>query len=115
MGEDPRATGTTVTGSDDPEQIREEIEATRQELGDTVAALSAKADVKAQAKQKIDDTKASVTDKKDELLGKAREASPQSAVTAASRASEQARQRPVALAAAGAFAFGFLAGRATKG
>jgi hypothetical protein len=115
MGEDPGAKRAPVTDSGDPAQIREEIESTRQELGDTVAALSAKADVKAQAKQKIEDTKATVADKKDELLGKAHEASPQTAVTAASRVSEQARQNPLTLAAAGAFAFGFLAGRASKG
>jgi hypothetical protein len=115
MGEDPGAKRATVTESGDPEQIRGEIDATRQELGDTVAALSAKADVKAQAKRKMEDTKATVADKKDELLGKAKEASPQTAATAASRASEQARQNPLPLAAAGAFAFGFLAGRASKG
>jgi hypothetical protein len=39
-----------LTGDDQdrtPEQVREEIEQTRAELGDTVAALSAKTDVKA--------------------------------------------------------------------
>ena len=38
MGQDPRTESTTVTESSDPEQIREEIEANREELGDTVAA-----------------------------------------------------------------------------
>ena len=114
MGEDPGAESTAVTESRDPEQIREEIESTRQELGDTVAALSAKADVKAQAKQRIEDTKATVAQRKEQLLGKAKEASPQGAATVAARASDQARQNPLPLAAAGAFAFGFLAGRATK-
>ena len=113
MGEDSRTKSTTVTSGGDPDQIRREIESTRQELGDTVAALSAKTDVKAQAKQKIEDTKTTVAEKKDELLGKAKEASPQSAATAASR-SEQARQNPLPVAAAGAFALGFLAGRVTK-
>jgi Protein of unknown function (DUF3618) len=110
MGEDPGAAGTTVTGSSDPEELRQEIETTREELGDTVAALAAKADVKAQAKQKIDETKATVTGKKDELLGKAKEASPASASSAATSLSVQARQNPIPVAAAGAFAFGFLAG-----
>lgn len=114
MGEDSRTKSTTVTSGGDPDQIRREIESTRQELGDTEAALSAKTDVKAQAKQKIEDTKTTVAEKKDELLGKAKEASPQSAATAASRASEQARQNPLPVAAAGAFALGFLAGRVTK-
>jgi dsDNA-specific endonuclease/ATPase MutS2 len=111
MGQDPSAKSTTVTESNDPGQIREGIDATRQELGDTVAALSEKADIKAQAKQKLEDTKASVAGKKDQLLGKAREASPQAAVSAASQASQRARQHPVPLAVAGAFATGFLAGR----
>jgi Tfp pilus assembly protein FimV len=35
-----------------PEEIRREIERTRSELGDTVEALSQKADVKQQARQK---------------------------------------------------------------
>ncbi len=35
-----------------PEEIRREIERTRRELGDTVEALSHKADVKEQARQK---------------------------------------------------------------
>ena len=47
MGEDPGTVGAPVEAAKDPEQIREEIEATRRELGDTVEALAAKADVKA--------------------------------------------------------------------
>jgi len=44
----------------DPEQIRREIEATREQLGDTVEALAAKADVKALAHEKIERAKASL-------------------------------------------------------
>lgn len=114
MGQGQRAKSTAVTGTEDPEQIREEIESTREELGETVAALSAKTDVKAQAKRKVEDTKATIAGKKDELLGKAKEASPETAAAAASKASEHARQNQFPLAAGGAFLFGFLAGRATK-
>src|SRR5438270_11375327 len=114
MGRDPRTESTTVTESSDPEQIREEIEANREELGDTVAALSEKADLKAQARQKIEDTKASAAGKKEELLGKAREASPDAAMTAASQVSQKARQNPAPLAIAGAFAAGLLAGRVSR-
>lgn len=39
------------------QELRGEIEQTRAELGDTVDALSQKADVKAQAKAKVEDTK----------------------------------------------------------
>ena len=38
-----------------PEELRREIEQTRRELGDTVEALSHKADVKEQARQKKDE------------------------------------------------------------
>jgi hypothetical protein len=110
MGEDPGATSTTVTETGDPQELRREIESTREELGDTVAALAAKADVKAQARQKIEDTKTTVAGKKDELFGKAKEASPETATTAATSVSVKARQNPVPVVAAGCFAFGFLAG-----
>jgi hypothetical protein len=49
-----------VSAAKDPEQIREEIEETRRELGDTVEALAAKADVKALANEKVERAKASV-------------------------------------------------------
>ncbi|MCW2561396.1 MAG: hypothetical protein JWP55_5360, partial [Mycobacterium sp.] len=39
------------------DDIQADIEKTRKELGETVEALSAKADVKARAKQKAADTK----------------------------------------------------------
>ncbi|MGO9907045.1 MAG: DUF3618 domain-containing protein [Solirubrobacteraceae bacterium] len=48
-----------MTTAKDPEQIQREIEETRRELGDTVEALAAKADVKAQVQSRIDRAKAS--------------------------------------------------------
>jgi ElaB/YqjD/DUF883 family membrane-anchored ribosome-binding protein len=114
MGEDPGTDGAAVSGTQDPAQLQREIEQTREELGDTVEALAQKADVKAQAKQRINQTKASVAEKKEQLLGKAREASPDGAAGAATQASETARQNPLPVAAAAAFVFGFLAGRVTK-
>jgi ElaB/YqjD/DUF883 family membrane-anchored ribosome-binding protein len=60
MGEDQGTAGPQVTTGQDPEQLREEIEATRQELGDTVEALAAKADVKALAHEKVERAKESV-------------------------------------------------------
>jgi hypothetical protein len=41
----------------EPEQLREEIQATREELGETVEALADKADVKAHAKEKVEEIK----------------------------------------------------------
>jgi ElaB/YqjD/DUF883 family membrane-anchored ribosome-binding protein len=114
MGQDPRTRIAAVTDTQDPEQIQRDIEQTREELGDTVEALTEKADVKAQAKQKLEATKASAAEKKEQLLGKVKDASPESAATTATQASEKARENPLPLAAAGAFAFGFLAGRISK-
>jgi Protein of unknown function (DUF3618) len=48
-----------MTTAKDPEQIQREIEETRRELGDTVEALAAKADVKAQVHSRVESTKAS--------------------------------------------------------
>jgi len=44
-----------MSGQQTPEELRREIERTRRELGDTVDALSQKADVKQQARQKKDE------------------------------------------------------------
>jgi hypothetical protein len=41
----------------EPEALRREIEQTRAELGETVEALAAKADVKARAQEAVDDVK----------------------------------------------------------
>jgi ElaB/YqjD/DUF883 family membrane-anchored ribosome-binding protein len=41
-----------------PEEIRAEIEGTRGELGDTVAAVAEKTDVKKQVKARVEDVKA---------------------------------------------------------
>ncbi len=46
-----------------PEQIEADIEVQRRQLADTVDALSAKLDVKAQAKAKVDDAKATTSAK----------------------------------------------------
>ncbi len=124
MGEEPSTGSAAVTGATDqptpaegprePEAIQHEIEQTREELGDTVAALAQKTDVKAQAKQKLDDTKASVSETKDRVLGKAKDASPESASSAAAQVSQKARENPLPVAALGALAAGFLIGRATR-
>ena len=47
----------------EPEQIRSEIEETREQLGETVEALAEKADVKGQAKAKVEETKQRFTRK----------------------------------------------------
>jgi ElaB/YqjD/DUF883 family membrane-anchored ribosome-binding protein len=107
-----------MSATREPDEIRGEIEATRAELGETVEALAEKTDVKAQAERKIEETKAEARHrveetkhKAEELLGKAREASPDSAVAAAGQAQQKVRENPVPLGLIGAFAVGFIAGR----
>jgi ElaB/YqjD/DUF883 family membrane-anchored ribosome-binding protein len=114
MGQDQGTAGAPVTEAKDPEQIREEIEETRREMGDTVEALAAKADVKARVKDKVEATKESAAQKKDDLLGKARETSPDSVSAGASQATQKAKENPLPVAAVGAFVGGFLLGRFTK-
>jgi vacuolar-type H+-ATPase subunit E/Vma4 len=47
----------------DPQEIRSEIEETREELADTAAALAYKSDVKARAKERVTEIKENVADK----------------------------------------------------
>jgi ElaB/YqjD/DUF883 family membrane-anchored ribosome-binding protein len=79
-----------------PEEIREDIEQTREELGDTAAAVAEKTDVKKQAKEKVSVVK---------------EKAPDSAGTALERAQRFAEENPAALAIGGAFIAGFALGR----
>ena len=104
------ATGNGVTGSEQkgPEEIREEIEETREELGDTVAAVTEKTDVKKQAKAKVEDVKAQAASKADEAKLKAKElgekakaAAPESPAEGAQQARTLAQENPaIAIAAA---------------
>jgi hypothetical protein len=125
MGEDPGAvsasalnTNSTAQMPDDPRELRAEIERTRQDLGDTVAALAEKTDVKARARDKVAEVKSNVTGKKTELMGRARESSPDGATSAATQVTTQvktkAQQNPVPTAALAAFVGGYLFGRITK-
>jgi ElaB/YqjD/DUF883 family membrane-anchored ribosome-binding protein len=96
-----------------PEEIRRDIEATREELGDTVEALAAKADVKAQAKERVDSVKDQAREKVDDLKGKAQSATPEDAQAHAAAVREKARQNPLPFAVGGALVVGFLLGRIT--
>lgn len=113
MDSEPSTSSSPVTPAHSPDEIQDEIETTRADLGDTVEALAAKADVKAQVRNRVEETRDSVNEKKDEILGKAREISPEGALHAATGASHKARENPVPVAAIAAFAGGFLLGRLT--
>jgi gas vesicle protein len=103
---------------EDPDEIRAEIERTRAEMGDTVDALGYKTDVKARAKDSIQDKKESVmgvaSSAKERLVGAGQsvgDATPDSEQVKhqARRAKSVAQENPLGLAV-GAVAVGFLAG-----
>jgi ElaB/YqjD/DUF883 family membrane-anchored ribosome-binding protein len=89
---------------EDPSTIREEIEQTRAEMGDTVAALGYKTDVKTRAKSAI-------SDKVSSARGKMSGATPDSGEVkqGARRAKGVAEENPLGLAI-GSAAVGFVAG-----
>ena len=107
----PAVSGEAAAGPQDPEELRREIEHTREELGDTVEALAYKADVKAQAKERVEEAKAGAAQKRDEVVSKVKRATPGSAQAGAESATRAVRGNPVPAALAGAFAAGLLAGR----
>jgi len=113
-----KSTKTDAKGSGDPEEIRDDIEQTRDELGETVAALAAKTDVKQQAHAKADELKEQAGAKAQEMkakataLGdKAKEAAPDSAGEGLQQAQRLAQENPVPMGLAGAFVGGLLLGR----
>jgi ElaB/YqjD/DUF883 family membrane-anchored ribosome-binding protein len=121
MGEGPGPVGEGLSRSNSDE-LRQEIERTRQDLGDTVSSLAEKADVKAQAKEKSDHVRSTVRQKvadvrqtamakSDELTTKARAASPDSASEGAQRTADLARENPLPVAAAASFVVGVIFGR----
>jgi ElaB/YqjD/DUF883 family membrane-anchored ribosome-binding protein len=111
MGQDARPGGTQVTGSREPQEIRRDIDSTRRDLGDTVEALAEKTDVKAQTQRKIAEVRQSIDAKRGELMGKARGAPPEGASSAAGSIQQKARENPLPVAVAGAFAAGLIIGR----
>lgn len=112
MGEDPGQVGQAVTADErTPEQIEADIERTRRELGDTVAAVAEKADVKAQAKAKVHEARERVAGKKDEVLSRAKSATPESAGQGAQRITQAARDNRRALVIGAAVLAAFIFGR----
>jgi len=103
---------------EEPDRIRAEIEQTRAEMSETVDALGYKTDVKARAKDSIQDKKESVmgvaASAKERLVGAGQtvgEATPdtEQVKQQARRATSVAQENPLGLAV-GAVAVGFLAG-----
>ena len=108
MGEDPRQVGEAVeTEPRSPEQIEADIERTRREMGDTVAAVAEKADVKTRARLKVDEAKA-------RLKERAQAAAPDSAGDGAGKVARVAGENRRALVIGGAVLTAFLLGRASR-
>jgi ElaB/YqjD/DUF883 family membrane-anchored ribosome-binding protein len=70
-----------TTSEDEVAALRDDIARTRAELGETVEALAAKADVKARAHEKVEETKARVATMAAEAKEKAREKAEHAAET----------------------------------
>ena len=94
-----------------PEEIQKDIAQTRENLGDTAAALAGKADVKGQAKAKVDSAKHSAQEKKDDLFGKAKAAAPDSVGSGAQSVASTAQDNPLPFAVGAAFLVGVVVGR----
>jgi cell division septum initiation protein DivIVA len=93
-----------LTGSSSPEQLRADIEETRERLAEIADKLTPRAILTAQAKQRLEETRAAVadraedlldtvTDRADELVGKAKDAAPDAALSAVSQAADEAKAR----------------------
>jgi ElaB/YqjD/DUF883 family membrane-anchored ribosome-binding protein len=102
----------------DQEQLQHEIEETRAELGDTVDALAQKADVKARVSEKVEQRKAALRERQEDVKARvngARErvsrTTPDDAKRAASQVARTAEERPFP-AIAVALGLGLLIGRA---
>jgi gas vesicle protein len=95
----------------EPEAIREQIEQTRERMGDTIDALGYKADVPARARESIGGKVGSIKDRVSGIGAGVSSAAPDSAdvKAGAKRAAGLAQQNPLGLAI-GAAAAGFLAG-----
>ena len=102
-----------TTGQQTPEELRLEIEQTREQLGDTVEALAAKTDVKAQAHARIDEVKGNVKAKADDVKAKAQSSTPESAQQGGQQVIAKVRENPAPLVLGAAVLVAFLIGRRT--
>jgi ElaB/YqjD/DUF883 family membrane-anchored ribosome-binding protein len=92
---------------DGKQAILDDIDRTREQLGETVEALAAKADVKAQAKQKASDVQAQAKQKASDVQAQAKQKATEVTGTARQQAGRVAakvgeHRQPLAIAAAAA-------------
>ncbi|MFG2989115.1 DUF3618 domain-containing protein [Streptomyces sp. NPDC048257] len=102
-------------GEPTPGELREQIEHTRDELGRTVEALAAKADIKAQAADKVALVTGQVRGRIEHAAHLASEKTPDPVLEQASRAAGAARANRTALLAVGAALIVFLVVRRKRG
>ena len=98
---------------EDPGQIRDEIERTRAQMGDTVEAIGYKADVPARAKEKVSETEGAHVGLKAKVDRRPRPDADERQSSGARRAAGVAQENPLGLAI-GAVAVGFLAGMLSR-
>ncbi len=118
MDQAARTSGPAVGEQTRADELREEIEQTREELGETVEALAAKTDVKARAKAKIEDVKHDAKTKVAAVKERAASADPstttpeikQRATAVGGQLKRTAAENPVTTKIACAFVAGLLAG-----
>jgi hypothetical protein len=97
-------------GAKSPDEIRAEIEDTRQQLGDTVEELAARTDVKARAKDRLDVTRRRIARISGEAATRAKASTPESAGAGAHQVAAVIAAKPVPFATAGAFTTGVFIG-----
>src|SRR3954470_1467931 len=95
----------------DPDAIRQEIEQTRSQMGDTIEAIGYKTDVKSRAKDSVTERTDAVKDKVNSVMGRASDSTPsgEDVKQGAKQAVSVAQENPLGLAI-GAVAVGFVAG-----
>lgn len=131
----PNGAPAVTIAAGDAAALRAQIEATRAELGDTVAALAVKADVKAQARDRLEQLKRQLRDRaatarrdggdrvralqqrarrsRAELRERARATTPETVTQATATARERMSANPLPYSTAAALAAGFALGRLT--
>ena len=107
------STDKTEEETRSPDEIRADIEQTREEVGDTVEALAAKTDVKAQAHARIDEVKGNVKAKADDVKAKAQSSTPESAQQGGQQVVNTVRENPAPFVLGAAVLVAFLIGRRT--
>jgi ElaB/YqjD/DUF883 family membrane-anchored ribosome-binding protein len=93
-----------------PEEIRSEIEETREDLADTAAALAYKADVKARAHDRVEEVKADLRVRMGGIKSTVSEKTPDTPGEAVTSARTTVEQNPVQTAAVAAALLGFTLG-----